>query len=58
MFEIFSVSACFVVIFSLIPMRNHYEHVTDDDLKKWVEQFDRDGYLFLPGCAHDEHIEK
>jgi len=29
-------------------MLNNYSHVTEDTLRDWVEQFHRDGYLFLP----------
>ncbi len=39
-------------------MKNHYEHITDDDLQKWIEQFDRDGFLFLPRVLIDDHIQQ
>lgn len=29
-------------------MRNNYTHATETTLRDWVEQFHRDGYLFLP----------
>ena len=31
-------------------MLNHYEQVSDDTLRDWVERFHREGYLFLPEC--------
>ena len=29
-------------------MLNNYENATDADIKGWIDQFHRDGYLFLP----------
>ena len=29
-------------------MLNNYESATEGDIKSWIDQFHRDGYLFLP----------
>jgi ectoine hydroxylase-related dioxygenase (phytanoyl-CoA dioxygenase family) len=37
-------------------MLNHYEHVSDSTIAEWVEQFHRDGYLFLPEFLSDNLV--
>ena len=38
-------------------MLNNYTNVSEDTLQAWVEQFQRDGYLFLPAFLRSELIE-
>ncbi len=37
-------------------MLNNYAHVNEDTLREWVEQFHRDGYLFLPDFLTPEIV--
>lgn len=37
-------------------MLNTYSHVTEATLREWVEQFHRDGYLFLPSILTPELV--
>jgi len=37
-------------------MLNHYENVTESTLREWVEQFHRDGYLFLQDCLTQDLV--
>lgn len=39
-------------------MLNNYAHVKEDTLREWVEQFHRDGYLFLPDFLTNEMVEQ
>jgi ectoine hydroxylase-related dioxygenase (phytanoyl-CoA dioxygenase family) len=39
-------------------MLNNYAHVKEDTLREWVEQFHRDGYLFLPDFLTLDLVEQ
>lgn len=38
-------------------MLNNYAHVNEETLREWVEQFHRDGYLFLPDFLTQETVD-